>query len=173
MVKQNILKVGDIYPTNHYGDIEIIKYTSAKEVLVRFISSGFEVSKAAGCIRCGQVKDLSGGDLYRFHKSYTVDEVTGCWNWSRGTRGSRDVQQYGAFNVNGDTVRANRWCLEYVKGESVEGLLACHTCDNSLCVNPDHLYAGTHQDNMDDMVARDRQDRPYGNQNGRKTLKLT
>ena len=41
-------------------------------------------------------------------------------------------------------------------GVQIRGLFACHRCDNPSCVNPDHLYAGTHQDNMDDKGRRGR-----------------
>lgn len=52
---------------------------------------------------------------------------------------------------------AHRWAWERVNGRSVpDGMFVCHHCDNPTCVNPDHLYVGTHQDNMRDMVQRER-----------------
>jgi len=46
------------------------------------------------------------------------------------------------------------WILFY--GEIPDGMWVLHRCDNRKCVNPNHLYLGTHNDNMDDKVKRHR-----------------
>lgn len=79
---------------------------------------------------------------------------TGCWLWLMG------VSRYGYGIVNGrmwGEVLAHRVALRTKIGaEAMEGKLACHTCDQPGCVNPDHLYAGTRADNTADMVRRGR-----------------
>lgn len=49
------------------------------------------------------------------------------------------------------------------------GLSVLHTCDNGFCVNPEHLFLGTQQDNMDDKCAKDRQAKGIDNGNAKLT----
>lgn len=52
--------------------------------------------------------------------------------------------------------KAHRYAYEYYKGEIPKGLIIRHVCDNPRCVNPDHLMAGTHKENVHDMMTRGR-----------------
>ena len=76
----------------------------------------------------------------------------GCWEW----QGGRSADGYGYFKVEGRRVLAHRVSWQIENGLIPEGLIIFHHCDNPPCVRPDHLYAGTHQDNMDDVLKRGR-----------------
>jgi hypothetical protein len=82
-----------------------------------------------------------------------VEKTDGCWLWTGAP--SRE-NGYGRFNHNKKSFSAHRYSLELHKGPIPEGLFACHHCDTPACVNPEHLYAGTPQENMNDMVVRGR-----------------
>ena len=88
----------------------------------------------------------------RFHKKYTVDIKTGCWNWI----GSKDKEGYGVFwdNRIKNNARAHRISMEIHGTPIPKDLQTLHQCDNKSCVNPAHLKAGTNRQNQ--IEARDR-----------------
>ena len=81
-----------------------------------------------------------------------VEKTDTCWNWKGPKSGG-----YGVLWIKEVPVRAHRYSYELHKEQIPAGILVCHRCDNPACVNPDHLFLGSQQDNMDDKVAKGRQ----------------
>ncbi len=81
---------------------------------------------------------------------------TRCWEWAAGI--TRDGG-YGSAWMGNAPRRAHCVSYEIEFGEIIDGLFVLHHCDNRICVNPDHLFLGTHQDNMADKVQKGRQAR--------------
>lgn len=89
----------------------------------------------------------------RFENLIIPEPNTGCWLWNCcGPYG------YGQFTIKpGNSTRAHRASWSLYRGEIPEGAFVLHKCDIRCCVNPDHLFLGTHTENMDDMVSKHRQ----------------
>lgn len=82
-------------------------------------------------------------------------KVGDCLEW-QGVRGKAGYGKTGAGGRGGKTLLTHRLAWELTNGPIPEGMCVCHTCDNPPCVNPDHLWLGTHDDNMRDKVAKGR-----------------
>jgi HNH endonuclease len=85
------------------------------------------------------------------------NRTTGCLEWLR----SKNKLGYGSIRVNGKTHFAHRVAYIIFKGDIPEGMCVCHACDVPYCVNPDHLWIGTHKQNSQDMVNKNRCCRKY------------
>lgn len=85
---------------------------------------------------------------------------SGCWLWLSCTR----PNGYGTLKYKNRRVAAHRASYTAFKGPIPSGMCVCHKCDTKSCVNPDHLYAGTHKDNRRDALLRLRTNIPWGEQ---------
>lgn len=81
-----------------------------------------------------------------------VRKTDACWPWT----GAQDKDGYGVFSHEKNQYRAPAFALKLDGRPVPNGMMACHTCDNPICVRPDHLYPGTPKQNVADMMERGR-----------------
>jgi hypothetical protein len=86
-----------------------------------------------------------------------VKKTKTCWIWT-GMRFVGKHGDYGGIHRSNPRrmVKAHRVSWELHFGPIPEGLLVCHHCDNPPCVRPDHLFIGTHRDNVLDCERKKR-----------------
>jgi hypothetical protein len=114
--------------------------------------------------------------LSYFNSRYIPEPNSGCWLWT----GYADKDGYGIYCTGSRQaktrkyIKAHRLSYELFCAPVPEGKIVCHKCDNPSCVNPEHLFVGTWQDNVSDMVAKGRYrsgGKPHpGEENGRAKL---
>lgn len=126
------------------------------------VSKGYCDKHYRRLLKRGNVNDYGsrqvaeGNAIDRFHKKYEINE-SGCWIWTSGTRmNSKGVAYARHWTDDKKSIGAHRFSFELVHGAIPKSMYVCHKCDTPLCVNPDHLFIGTHQDNMRDMVQKRR-----------------
>lgn len=81
-----------------------------------------------------------------------VKKTPTCWLW----QGQINSWGYGQLMVEGKYLAAHRLSWTLKRGDIPEGKSVLHTCDVRNCVNPEHLYLGSHEENMADRKRRGR-----------------
>lgn len=140
---------------------------------LRVFRDGESVSTKASCGYCGEersagwiarheftcVARLTIEDLWRIGNIEISDG--GCWLW----KPYGYVLDYPKYKGR----KLSRWMWELHNEKELGDLLACHSCDNPPCINPEHIFAGTHLDNSQDASAKGRMTGPrYGQASGDK-----
>jgi len=110
------------------------------------------LDNVCGNLRCVNPEHQAPRTLERRLLGNLYIDENSCWNW----KGTFAPNGYGTITVNGKTVMVHRLSYEFHSGEKIPtGLMVCHRCNNRGCINPSHLYIGTHNDNMRDMADSD------------------
>ncbi len=126
------------------------------------------MSAAAKWIR--DIPDLRQRTISRLMDKVICQDDDECWRWGAAT----DKDGYGTFQFSGilgdgvrEKRRAHRVSYEIFHGQIPDDLLVCHTCDNTACINPAHLFLGPTEKNVEDRVAKSRS--ASGQNHGTKT----
>lgn len=94
------------------------------------------------------------GELEDWFSQQLDTKESGCWEWTR----CLSRKGYGQFRYNGRTTYTHRYVLEQKLGRPIRaGYMACHSCNNRRCCNPDHIREGSAKENTQDMIDAGRQ----------------
>ncbi len=124
------------------------------------ILSGVEVPDAAWvrhtcdnkrCVRPDHLQVITYESYFWEH----VNKTETCWLWT----GNLHEFGYGKMTIGNKSVNCHRFSWELHNGTITDGSHVLHSCDVPACVNPAHLFLGTARDNIDDMMAKGRQQR--------------
>lgn len=105
------------------------------------------------CSKCKPGAMIGVRFFAKVNKNGPLIVDTPCWTWI----GSTLPNGYGNFWVHGERIGAHRASYLIANGNLPKNLIVCHHCDNTHCVNPEHLFIGTNEDNARDKVRKGRQ----------------
>jgi hypothetical protein len=115
----------------------------------------------------GHYNKFKGNIKEQLLSGITVDDSSGCWLWTKG----KNSDGYGFLMRDRCMIGVHRLSFMVFRGDIPIDMLVCHRCDVRNCINPEHLYLGTHADNMKDMSERKRTKFQDGENNS--SVKLT
>jgi HNH endonuclease len=115
-------------------------------------SKRWEARKFCSNHCAGKGKNIRTNTEEDFYSHFQPEPNSGCWLWTSGT-GSHG---YGVFALRGESHTAHTFSYRLHHGEIPKGMYVLHKCDVRLCVNPDHLSAGTQKQNIREAVERNR-----------------
>lgn len=96
-------------------------------------------------------------NIERFEMKYIPEPNCGCWLWIGAVAPPRNYGKMWFYGEQGRRcIAAHRISYEIFVGKIPDGMWVLHRCDNPRCVNPEHLFLGTHSDNMNDMYSKGR-----------------
>ena len=113
------------------------------------------------CGGCGEKFEMRSSanhfcsEMCKFNSHFSKP-ASGCWDW----KGLINCNGYGMFTFCGLRILAHRFAYEKYVKPIPAGLFVLHKCDRPVCVNPDHLFAGTAKDNSADCIAKGRNKNP-------------
>lgn len=97
----------------------------------------------------------------KFWAKVKTGNVESCWPWLGGRSVGKSGEVYGfTSNINRklktESYLAHKFAYLTTGNTIPRGYVVCHKCDNTLCVNPGHLFCGTQQDNVLDMISKNK-----------------
>lgn len=91
-------------------------------------------------------------DTAYFASRSKKNDATGCIEWTRHISDTG----YGTLKYKQKQWTAHRFFWQFQNGKIPHGMIVCHKCDNRKCINPEHLFLGTTQDNVTDKMNKGR-----------------
>jgi hypothetical protein len=108
--------------------------------------------------------------IERFMDKVQPVPICGCWIWEGYTT---PKMGYGMFWLNGSMRMSHRVSYEFFNGPIHGDLQVCHRCDVPACVNPNHLWLGTNDDNVQDKMSKGRAGKLLGEKHPRSKVNET
>lgn len=98
---------------------------------------------------------MDTSDIKRFWNKVDKKQPYDCWKWLGKARCGKSGF-YGQFWLKGKNATPHRVSYELAFGEYDKSMHVLHKCDNPICVNPNHLFLGTNEDNIKDKMSKGR-----------------